>query len=181
MDSQVIYPMGLLPTYDTGEICMTLDGMTPNGVPTTLDLLVPWDIPLEYRLDPATKQQMQTSLQQLLEILKITDNACACSCTEQLLAELPRPNAQPAQVKSTKTSLSTDDAEDYDQFFGVRHIQTTEPALCLVRGLLTNCHRFLSLCVNHPQLSPQHIAQQKQGFVSYIDLLGRVFYLEELS
>ena len=177
----MIYPMGLLPTYDTGEICMALEDMAPDGVATTLDLLVPWDIPLEYRLDPATKQQIQTSLQQLLEILNITDKDRARCRIEQLLAELPRPNAQPAQVKSTKTSLSTDDTEDYDRYFGVRHIQTADPALCLVRGLLTNCHRFLTLCINHHQLSLQHIAQQKQGFVSYIDLLARVFYLEELS
>ncbi|MEM9805126.1 MAG: hypothetical protein AAF959_07575 [Cyanobacteria bacterium P01_D01_bin.56] len=165
---------------------MTLDGMkphgiTPDGIPTTLDLLVPWDIPLEQKLDTTTKQQTQTSLRQLLKILKITDNAYALSSIEQLLANSPTPSIQLTQAKSTKTSLSTDDADDYDQYFGVKHIQTAEPALCLVRGLLTNCHRFLTLCINHPQLPPEHITKQKQGFVSYIGLLARVFYLEELS
>ncbi|MEM9484547.1 MAG: hypothetical protein AAGA83_12735 [Cyanobacteria bacterium P01_F01_bin.116] len=160
---------------------MTPDMMTPDNAPNTLDLLVPWDIPLECPLHDAEKQQFQTVLQQLLHALQSSDLLQALAQIEQLLAILPIPNAQPAQVKSTKTSLSTDDVDDYDQYFGINHVQTAEIALCLVRGLLTNCHRFMALCQQNPQLSANYIEQQKQGFISYIHLLARVFYLEELS
>ncbi|MEM9809022.1 MAG: hypothetical protein AAF959_27525 [Cyanobacteria bacterium P01_D01_bin.56] len=171
-----IHPWGSLVTP-----AMTPESMTPANVPNTLDLLVPWDIPLEYSLDDAEKQQIQPILQQLLHTLQLDDYLQALTQIEQLLATLPLPNTQVAQVKSTKTSLSTDDVDDYDQYFGVNHVQTAETALCLVRGLITNCHRFIALCFHNPQLSPQQVEQQKQGFISYIHLLARVFYLEELS
>ena len=154
---------------------------TPDNIANTLDLLVPWDISLEYLLHDAEKQQINHILQQLLHALKSSNSFQASAQIEQLLATLSVPNTQPAQVKSTKTSLSTDDVDDYDQYFGVNHVQTDETALCLVRGLLINCHRFIALCHQNPQLSPEHINQQKQGFISYIHLLARVFYLEELS
>lgn len=154
---------------------------TPDNAPNTLNLLVPWDIPLEYPLPDPEKQQINDVLQQLLHALKSSDYFQVLAKVEQLLATLPIPKTQSAQVKSTKTALSTDDVDDYDHYFGVNHVQTDKTALCLVRGLLTNCHRFVALCHQNPQLSPEHINQQKQGLISYIHLLARVFYLEELS
>ena len=153
----------------------------PEKSPVTLDLLVPWDIPLEYRLSEPDKRQVQTSLRQLLQALQTPDFYQALTQIEQALVCLDIPNTQPAQVKSTKTALRSEEVDDYDQYFGVNHVQTEEIALCLVRGLLTNCHRFMALCSQSSQLDPQQIAQQKQGFISYVCLLARVFSLEDLS
>ena len=188
MISQIAHPTGLphargisVTPDGTTPDGITPDSMTPDSPPSTLDLLVPWDIPLECSLGDAEKQQIQATLEQLLEALQVSDYNQALIQIKQLLANLKIPSTQIAQVKSTKTSLSTEDVDDYDQYFGVSHVQTRESALCLVRGLLTNCYRFMALCAQNPQLSFQQIAQQKQGFVSYIHLLARVFYLEDLS
>ncbi|MEM6252554.1 MAG: hypothetical protein AAF821_06480 [Cyanobacteria bacterium P01_D01_bin.156] len=159
----------------------TLNMTTPDNAPKTLDLLVPWDIPLEYSLNDTEKQKIQIILEQLLYALNTKDSSQALAQVEQLLTTLPIPNTKLAQVQSTKTSLSTDDVDDYDQYFGINHVQTDETSLCLVRGLLTNCHRFIALCHQNSQLSSKHVEQQKQGFISYIHLLARVFYLEALS
>ncbi|NEP19793.1 MAG: hypothetical protein F6J97_23390 [Leptolyngbya sp. SIO4C1] len=155
--------------------------MKPEDSPTTLDLLVPWEIPLAHYLRDPERQQIRASLQQLLQALQTPDFDQARLQIEQILASLAVPETQSAQVKSTKTGLTSDDINDYDQYFGVNHVQTEAIALCLVRGLLTNCHRFMTLCAQQPQLDPQQIALQKQGFISYVHLLARAFYLEDLS
>ena len=161
---------------------------SPERSPETLDLLVPWDIPLACQLGEPIKQQISASLQSLLQALDNPNFSEAQIQIHQILTSLPIPETQPAQVKSTKTALSTADVEDYDIYFRVNHVQTIPnqtdrdeaTALSLTQGLLTNCHKFITLCCTTPTLAPQHITQQKQGFISYIHLLTRVFNIENL-
>ena len=149
----------------------------------TLDLLVPWDIPLECQLSDPVKQQIEEGLRSLLKILNEPNFSEASSQINQLLNTFPPPNTQHAQVKGTKTALSPAAVEDYDIYFGINHVQTNtddNTALTLTYALLTNCHKFITLCNNISHLSAQHIIQQKQGFISYITLLTRVFNIENL-
>jgi len=149
----------------------------------TLDLLVPWDIPLECNLSEPVKQQIEDSLRSLLQALTNPDLSKAHTQITHLLTTFPTSNTHPAKIKTTKTALSPAAVEDYDTYFGITHIQTTteeDTALTLTRGLLTNCHKFITLCRTTPTLDPQHITQQKQGFISYIHLLTRVFNIENL-
>jgi hypothetical protein len=153
----------------------------PNHLPATLDLPIPWDIPLECQLNAPQKKQIQTTLHQLSQVLQSPDTHQALVEIDYLLSRLDYPQTQIAQVEYTKTSLKTDEVDDFDQYFGIHHVQTDDIALCLVRGLLVNCQKFMILCENCPQLDSRHVTQQKQGFVSYIHLLARVFYLDGLN
>lgn len=144
----------------------------------TLNLLVPWDIPLECQLSEPVKQQIEQSLRSLLQTLNNPNFTQANLQINQILNDFPKPNTQPAQVQNTRTALSTAAIEDYDTYFHISHVQTQtaeDTALCLTQGLLTNCHKFITLCRTTPTLPPQHIAQQKQGLIAYIHLLTRAF------
>lgn len=157
----------------------------PDHSPATLDLLVPWDIPLECRLTVPYKHKIQQSLQQLLQALQRPDAHQALVDIEHILSILDHPTTRPAHVKSTKTALKAEEVDDFDQYFGVNHVQTEDTdldvGLCLVRGLLVNCQKFMVLCHHSPQLDPDQIALQKQGFISCVYLLERVFCLEKLT
>ncbi len=150
--------------------------------PEILDLLVPWDIPLECQLELPVKQQIEESLRSLLQALNNPNFFEAQHQIHKILNTFSTPETQPAQVKITKTALSTADVEDYDTYFHINHVQTSSDeatALLITRGLLTNCNKFITLCCTTPNLSPQHITQQKQGFISYIYLLTRVFNIQD--
>ncbi|MEM9087113.1 MAG: hypothetical protein AAGC93_00015 [Cyanobacteria bacterium P01_F01_bin.53] len=150
----------------------------------TLDLLVPWDIPLECQLSEPVKQQIEESLRSLITALNNPDLVQARLQILQLINTLPTPNTHPAQVKSTKTALSNAAVEDYDTYFHITHIQaegSDDIGLSLTQGILSNCYKFISLCCDSPDLEPKQVSQQKQGFISYITLLFRVFHINNLS
>lgn len=157
----------------------------PEPSPDSLDLLVPWDIPLECPLSEPVKQQIEDSLRSLLTALQTPSLAQAQAQINQIISTLPKPNTRHAPIQATKTALTPAAVQDYDTYFGITHIQTTHPAthhqdtaLALTHGLLTNCAKFTTLCHSTPTLNPHHITQQKQGFISYIHLLTRVFDIE---
>jgi len=154
--------------------------MTPDDQPPVLDLLVPWDIPLEYRLSDAEKIVLEESLRQLLKALQAPNPKIAQQQIEQILAALDQPTPQVAEIISTKTFLNLEEVGDYDRYFGTNHIKTEDIALCLVRGLLVTCQRFMVLCAQTPQLDPHRASQQIQGFISYVHLLARTFSLDSL-
>ncbi|WP_299485550.1 hypothetical protein [Acaryochloris sp. IP29b_bin.137] len=173
MTSQVAITLGRHSKQAAKEL-----SVTPDNSFDTLDLLVPWDIPLECQLSEPEKQRIQQCLDQLVNAINAPTFIQALSQIETILSHLETPKTQLAKPSSTKTALSTEEVDDYDQYFRVNHVESHETALCLVRGLLTNCHRFMALCYQSPQLDPQQIDQQKQGFLCYVHLLTRVFNLE---
>lgn len=149
----------------------------------TLNLLVPWDIPLECKLTEPIKQQIQTGLRSLTQALNNPNCAQALKDINQALTILPKSKSYLAQSDKTKTALSIAAVEEYDTYFKISHVQTNsdeDTALCLTRGLITNCHCFISLCHRVPSLSPTQIEQQKRGFHSYIALLSRAFDISPL-
>jgi hypothetical protein len=79
----------------------------------------------------------------------------------------------------TKTSLKTWEIEDFDQFFGLKHVQAREPAECLVASILTAYRAWLELnCCTSLESAKFDVESQKNGFKSCVSLLARVFNLD---
>ncbi|MCG5057511.1 MAG: hypothetical protein KA714_05765 [Limnoraphis sp. WC205] len=158
----------------------------PN--PTSqLDLLLPWNLPTEYPLKDTERVKITYALNGFLNALKQTSPKIAFTLIHQALQILEPVDTSPAQISTTKASLKTWEVEDYDRYFQVNHVQTEQPAFCLVKSVILAGQQFLMLCSsnqpnsNFPNLDSTQIEQQKQGFISYAHLLARVFdvYLED--
>ena len=150
----------------------------PNGALPALDLLVPWELPLDQPLAGTDRLRVACALRQLLDALRAPAAQQARLMIDQALAELGEIATQPANTAATKTPLPAEEVEDYDRYFGVNHVHTASAAICVVRGLLVSCQTFMALCCHTP-LNQEHVEQQKQGFVSYVYLLARVFAFHE--
>jgi hypothetical protein len=141
-----------------------------------LELLVPWELPTEQPLNPSDQLRVGQALRQFLRALESSHEA-AIQLVDQALAELGPVATSPAQPSSTKTPLKQLEVEDFDVYFAAVHVQSADPVGCLVQSLLVTYRRLLSLWLQDERFDPVQIAQQKQGFVSYVYLLGRVFHL----
>jgi len=154
---------------------------SPNESPSSLELLIPWELPLDQHLSSDDRTRVDQALRQLLQALENPSLQEALIRINQALEELGEIDTQTASIHSTKTSLKAWEVEDYDRYFQIRHVHTEQSAICLVQGLLVTCQRFLEISLQTPWLDAQHIQQQKQGFISYIHLLRRVFGLNEFD
>ncbi|MGB3532443.1 MAG: hypothetical protein WBA13_02890 [Microcoleaceae cyanobacterium] len=151
-----------------------------------LDLLVPWDLYPEYSLNEVERIQVTQALNYLLTALNQTMIENALSFTVQALQILEPVETSPAEISTTKSSLNTWEVEDYDRYFQVNHVQTQQPALCLVKSVIIASQQFLILCFNSQNqsnstfqnLDPIQIEQQKQGLISYTYLLARTFDID---
>ena len=144
-----------------------------------LELLVPWELPLDQYLSSTEGAEINQALQQILQALAESSPQQASFMINRALTELNEIETQLVNIKSTKTALKTWEVEDYDHYFQIRHVHAQKSALCLVKGLLITCQRFMEICIETPWLDTQQVQQQKQGFVSYVHLLMRVFDLDK--
>ncbi|AFZ33313.1 hypothetical protein Glo7428_4890 (plasmid) [Gloeocapsa sp. PCC 7428] len=143
-----------------------------------LDLLVPWDLPVEQQLSEAERTKLETILFQILKALAQTDHHVGLVIIQDILEELSTLDISPAEISSTKTALLNWEVQDFDRHFGVSHVKTQEPAFCLVRGLLIALHRMLLLLNDrNNQFDPAEVEYQRYGYISYVHLLSRVFNL----
>ena len=120
---------------------------------------------------------MRQALLRLLQALQHPVEEQALRQLEQGLAALGEVAVRPIVPATTNTPLRVVEVSDYDRYFDLQHVHTASDALCLVRGLLVTCHRFLTLCNQVSELSSEHVERQKQGFRSYASLLARVFHI----
>lgn len=151
--------------------------MSDNDFNFQLDLLVPWDIPLDYQLDIETKEKLNVVLTILLRSLKETSLEIALQEIDTALDYLGEVEINQANISYTQTPLKGWEVTDYDRYFQINRIQSKEPALILVKGLLVNCRTFFLLCQSNNSLNPIQIDIQKKGFASYTHLLARSFQL----
>lgn len=151
--------------------------MLPNAYTSGLYLLVPWKLPTEQQLSEAEKAKVCKALNQLLQALKQTSHQKSLATVNQGLANLDLDNVSAAQASSTKTPLKFWEVEDFDKYFGVIHVQTSEPAVCLVASVLVAYQTFLALNNYSNRFNPNQVELQKRGFESYARLLARVFNL----
>jgi hypothetical protein len=160
--------------------------MSETNPSPKLDLLVPWDLYPQYSLNKTERVKVTQALNCFLIALNQTNFDNALSLTVQALQILEPVESSPAQLFTTKASLNTWEVEDYDRYFQVNHVQTQQPAFCLVKSVIIASQQFLILCsnsknqsdYNFPDLDPNQIEQQKQGLISYAYLLARSFNID---
>ncbi|MEM9007594.1 MAG: hypothetical protein AAGE59_29235 [Cyanobacteria bacterium P01_F01_bin.86] len=151
----------------------------PDQPLNMLELLVPWELPLDQHLSDNDKTKVDQALRLLLDALAESSPQQSLLTTSQALAVLGDIETQKVDIESTKTALKSWEVEDYDLYFQIRHVHTQQSAICLVRGLLLACQRFMEICSQTPWLDIQQVQLQKRGFISYIHLLIRTFDLDK--
>lgn len=141
-----------------------------------LYLLPPLALPTQVNLDPAAKQQLQSAIQQLLQALENTEVDASLNLIEQAMISLGEIPVDPIALADTQTKLPLWEVEDYDQYFQVSHVQSAHSDRCLLYGLLTTCHRFFQMLRQSDcRFSPEQVACSRIGFVTYAQLLQRVY------
>lgn len=152
--------------------------MSENEFEIELDLLIPGDIPINRQLDTEVKEKLSKVLTIFLLAIEETSTVVSLSKIAQALESLDKIETRSAAIDKTETPLKNWEVKDYDRYFKINRIQTNNPELALVRGLLINTQTFLLLCQNYrDRLDPQQIELQKQGFIAYAQLLARNFQL----
>ncbi|MEM8830586.1 MAG: hypothetical protein AAGE96_14690 [Cyanobacteria bacterium P01_G01_bin.19] len=153
--------------------------MSENEFDRELDLLVPWDIPIESQLDRETQEQLSEVLMLFLQALSKSSLEEALSEIAHLLEYLNAIDTTSVEIENTQTPIKNWEVKDYDRFFKINRIQTNYPEIALVKGLLQNTHTFLLLCQQcGDRLDSPQIELQKQGFITYARLLARSFNLQ---
>lgn len=149
--------------------------MTQNSFPNRLYLLAPWDLPIEQPLSETDRVKLCQTLQQFLQILDQNCNGEALAALDRELASLNIGTLQPAPIPSTQTPLKPWEVADFDNYFSVSHVQSSESPSCVVWSLLMTYQIFLKLqCYGEPFDSLQ-TEQLKAGMKSQAFLLARVF------
>ena len=145
-----------------------------------LDLLVPWDLPIDEQLSEADTVKLSQALKQILTALQQVDTSAALVIIQDELSKLAFVDIFPAKISSTKTPLKKWEIEDFDRHFGINHVESQQPAFCIVKSLMLAVYQMFILLdkQNNSQFDSIQIERQKQGYISYIHLLSRVYHLE---
>ncbi len=152
--------------------------MTHYDEYSQLDLLVPWDLPIDEQLNEADKVKLSQALHQILKALQQIDTSTALVIIQDELSKLASVDKLRATISSTKTPLKKWEVEDFDRHFGVNHVESQQPALCIVKSLMLSVHQmFIFLDRQNNQFDSVQVERQKQGYISYIRLLSRVYHL----
>ncbi|MBW4550121.1 MAG: hypothetical protein KME35_03265 [Aphanocapsa sp. GSE-SYN-MK-11-07L] len=146
-------------------------------LPPRLYLLAPWDLPIQQQLSDVHRAKLQRSLKQFLKALEQTSYQEAVTTINQELANLDVRSVASVQLSSTQTPLKSWEIEDFDTYFEVSHVQTHEPAVCMVWSLMVTYQAFLVLKHQGSDFDLAQVELQKEGFRSYVFLLARVFSL----
>lgn len=150
----------------------------------TLILLRPDCLPWSHKLTTKSKNKLQTALNLLQQALAETDRQDALNAIERATEAIePLEIIEIEELLPTNTSLEAWEIDDFDRFFSLKHVQATEPAICLVASLLMGYRALLQLdsCILFESNYPK-IETQKSGFTSCVKLFARVFdlHLEEI-
>ena len=149
-----------------------------NEFDTELDLLIPGDIPIACSLNPQAAEKLGRVLDIFLQALKETSASNALREIDRALSCLGEIETTPADVTNTNTFLKSKEVQDYDRYFKINRIQTSEPVIALVKGLIINTRTFLLLTEQcGDRLDSRQVAIQTQGFIAYARLLARNFSL----
>jgi hypothetical protein len=151
--------------------------MTKDILPDRLYLLPPLDLPVEQQLSEANEVKLRQALKQLLHALELSSKREALNIINQELVALDMSHVFPASVSSTQTALKLWEVEDFNNYFKLMHVQTQEPAVCVVWSLFTSYKAFLLLDESDSEFDSTQVEFLKEGFRCYAYLLARVFKL----
>jgi hypothetical protein len=145
----------------------------------TLILLRPDYLPSSHKVNES-KEKLCTVINLLRQALAESSQQCALTTINLALDILgPVEIIETGETLPTNTSLKTWQIDDFDQFFGLKHVQARDPAECLVASILTAYRALLELnsCTSHESANLV-VESQKNGFKSCVSLLARVFNLD---
>lgn len=150
----------------------------------TLILLRPDCLPWSHKLTTKSKDKLQTALNLLQQALAATERQDALNAIDRAIEAIePIEIIEIEEIIPTNISLEAWEIDDFDQFFSLKHVQATEPAICLVASLLMGYRALLQLdsCILFESMHLE-VETQKSGFQSCLKLLARVFdlHLEEI-
>ena len=152
------------------------DPSNPHGPTSVLDLVVAWELPITLVLEDHQRDVIDAALTELDN--ELAANEPRAAALAQILEHLPEPDVLEHQITETRSSLNSDEVEQYDHYFDVRHVDTASPALSLVRSLLITCHAFLVLRETGRKFDPLQIESQTAGFREHANLIRRICRLE---
>ncbi|MBG86575.1 MAG: hypothetical protein CMO80_06710 [Verrucomicrobiales bacterium] len=146
-------------------------------MPASLKLLSPWNLPHSVLLAEGERIEISSAIKGFLAALQLPSVADSLARLRDLpdwrqpdTAHCTRPEVDPA--------LRSDEIRDYDKYFLIEHVTSSQQAFSLLHSLRESCRVFLEYCAAHPS-TPNLVEAQKQGFISHARLLQRVFGLEE--
>jgi len=145
----------------------------------TLILLRPDYLPSSHKVNES-KDKLCTVIHLLRKALAETSQQDALTTINLALDILgPVEVIETGETPPSNTSLKTWQIEDFDQFFGLKHVQAKEPAECLVASVLAAYRAWLELnCGSSLESENLQVESQKNGFTSCVSLLARVFNLD---
>lgn len=153
--------------------------MCPMIFSDTLILLRPDYLPSSHKVNES-KDKLYTVIHLLCQALAETSHQSALTTINLALDILgPVEVIETGENLPTNTSLKTWEIEDFDQFFGLNHVQAREPAECLVASILTAYRAWLELnrCTSL-ESAKLDVESHKNGFKSAVSLLARVFNVD---
>ena len=145
----------------------------------TLILLRPYYLPSSHKGNES-KDKLTTVINLLRQALAETSQQRALTTINLALDILgPVEVIETGETLPTNTSLKTWQIDDFDQFFGLKHVQARDPAEYLVASVLTAYRAWLELngCTSL-ESAKLEVESQKNGFKSCVSLLARVFNLD---
>jgi hypothetical protein len=145
----------------------------------TLILLRPDYLPSSHKVNES-KDKLCTVINLLRQALAETSQQRAFTTINLALDILgPVEVIETGETLPTNTSLKTWQIDDFDQFFGLKHVQARDPAECLVASILTAYRAWLELnsCTSFESANLE-VESQKNGFQSCVSLLARVFNVD---
>jgi hypothetical protein len=145
----------------------------------TLILLRPDYLPSSHKVNES-QDKLCTAINLLRQALAETSQQRAFTTINLALDILgPVEVIETGETLPTNTSLKTWQIDDFDQFFGLKHVQARDPAECLVASVLTAYRAWLELnsCTSLESANLE-VESQKNGFQSCVSLLARVFNVD---
>ncbi|MEM8844632.1 MAG: hypothetical protein AAGB35_06260 [Pseudomonadota bacterium] len=145
-----------------------------------LELISPWSLEPEMLIE----EDYRVKAHSILKRINLLLDEPAQVAKESILSiesEWEMTSRSKLVVDMSNTSLSNDDIQTYDTYFGISHVQDEKPGLSLIDSFVISLKRFYELIDNLDETHNESIKIQLEGFKAHSHLLLRVLNLEHLN
>ncbi len=142
-----------------------------------LDLLLPEALAPVMVPEEHERARLQQIICEALEAFTLHHSECRARIAA-LLGNMEKPMSDPGVVDISGLPLTSFHANDYDRYFRVNRITTTQPAHVLLRSFLQVALSVTDLFCRAPHLSEKAAKAQFDGFKVHARLLARCFGVE---